>query len=189
MASDDEAVRALWAGYRQGDLSAQEQLLAMYYEELRRIARRILHGDGGVVLFQPTELVNEAALRLMGLTRMSWNDRAHFLATAARVMRQVLLDEVRRALALKRQPPVLQTRWPDPHEAERSVDIQALDAALTELAAFSPERARIVELRFYVGLTIEEIAETLGVSDRTVKRQWRTARAWLLEQLSPAPEG
>lgn len=155
----------------------------MYYDELRRIARRILHGDGGSVLFQPTELVNEAALRLMGLTRMSWKDRAHFLATAARVMRQVLLDEVRRALALKRQPPVLQTRWPEPQDGP-AVDIQALDAALTQLSTISPERARIVELRFYVGLTIEEIAETLGVSDRTVKRQWRTARAWLLERLA-----
>ncbi len=166
----------------------QERLLALYYDDLRRIARRILCGDGGAMLLQPTELAHEAALRLMKLERMTWNDVTHFLATAARVMRQVLLDEVRRALAQKRQRAPMQTLWPGGEGApdEPPLDIEALDAALSRLEVVWPERARIVELRFYAGLSIEEIAGVSGVSARTIKRQWRAARAWLLAELSPA---
>lgn len=162
----------------------RERLLAAYYSELRVIARRILYGDGGKLLLQPTELAHEAALRIIKLERMSWNDVTHFLATAAHVMRQVLLDEVRAARAQKRQPVPSLTLWPDAMPSEPPVDVEALDLALSRLETISPERARIVELRFYTGLTVEEIAQVCGVSDRTVKRQWRAARAWLLTQLN-----
>lgn len=188
-----EAAR-LWTAFHAGDADAREQLLAHCYAELRRIARRVLGGEGPQRPLQPTELVNEAALRLLRLERMQFADRRHFLATAARVMRQVLLDEVRRARAGKRGAGVV-TRWqeihdiavPDVHDARDApcVDLEALDAALTRLQEVSAERARVVELRYYVGLTLEEIAVETGVSLRTVKRQWQSARAWLLAELAP----
>lgn len=165
------------------DGTANDALLTAYYAELRTIARRVLGQDSGKLLLQPTELAHEAAMRLIKLERMSWQDINHFLATAARVMRQVLLDEVRRARAQKRQAPGVLTLWPDAAPTETGFDIEALDAALDRLQVVSPERARVVELRFYTGLSIEEIAQVSGVSDRTVKRQWRAARAWLLNEL------
>jgi RNA polymerase sigma factor (TIGR02999 family) len=171
--------------YANAGPAEREQLLTLYYQELRTIARRLLRGEGDALLLQPTELAHEAAMRLIRLERMSWNDVPHFLATAARVMRQVFLDEVRRARAQKRQVPAL-TLWPDAMPDEAPFDIEALDAALVRLEAISPERARVVELRFYTGLSIEEIAVTCGISDRTVKRQWRAARAWLLTELAGA---
>jgi RNA polymerase sigma factor (TIGR02999 family) len=171
------------APYAKAGPAEREQLLTLYYQELRIIARRLLRGEGDKLLLQPTELAHEAAMRLIRLERMSWNDVPHFLATAARVMRQVFLDEVRRAKAQKRQAPAL-TLWPDAMSDETPFDIEALDAALVRLEAISPERARVVELRFYTGLSIEEIALACGISDRTVKRQWRAARAWLLTELA-----
>ncbi len=165
---------------------ANDALLTEYYAELRNIARRVLGQDSGKLLLQPTELAHEAAMRLIKLERMRFQDINHFLATAARVMRQVLLDEVRRARAQKRQAPAVLTLWPDAVPTETGFDIEALDAALDRLQAVSPERARVVELRFYTGLSMEEIAQVSGVSDRTVKRQWRAARAWLLNELQSA---
>lgn len=166
--------------------SDSERLLTLYYQDLRRIAGRILHNDNAVVLLQPTELAHEAAMRLMKLERMQWNSATHFLATAARVARQALLDEVRKALAGKRQNPQLLTMWPDSPPTESGVDIEALDQALSRLEAISPERARVVELRIFAGLTIEEIAAEQGVSPRTVKRQWQVARIWLAAELTGA---
>ena len=166
--------------------TVQDQLLSLYYDELRRIARRVLAGDTGAQHLQPTELVHEAAMRLMKLEQMEWRDVTHFLATAARVMRQALLDEVRRVMAQKRTPLPLLTVWPDATPTEMGFDIESLDAALARLEIISPERARIVELRFFAGLTIEEIAREVDSSERTVKRQWRAARAWLLGELTPS---
>lgn len=161
----------------------QQGLLARHYEEFRQLARRVLSSDGGKLQIQPTDLAHEAAIRLMRLDRLSVADRAHFLALSAKVMRQTLLDEVRRARASKRQAPGLLTMWPD-GEGGAPVDIEALDEALRELAAISPERARIVELRFFAGLTMEEVAVELGDSESTIKRRWRVARAWLLDRLA-----
>jgi len=160
----------------------QEALLARHYEEFRRLARKVLNGDSALVRMQPTELAHEAAIRVMGLNRMQLRDRAHFLALSATVMRQTLVDEVRRARAGKRQAPGVLTMWPQSEEAP-PVDVEALDEALKVLAAVSPERARVVELRFFAGLTVEEVAEQTGESESTVKRRWRAARAWLLERL------
>lgn len=161
----------------------QQGLLARHYEEFRLLARRVLSSDGGKLQIQPTDLAHEAAIRLMRLDHLSIADRAHFLALSAKVMRQTLLDEVRRARARKRQAPGLLTMWPD-GEGGAPVDIEALDEALRELAGISPERARIVELRFFAGLTMEEVAVELGESESTVKRRWRVARAWLLDRLA-----
>ena len=165
-------------------LSNPERLLELYYQDLRRIAKRILHHDDAVMLLQPTELAHEAAMRLMKLERMEWNSVTHFLATAARVMRQALVDEVRQAMAQKRQNVHPVTVWPDRQETDSALDLEALDQALTRLEAVSPERARVVELRLFGGLSIEEIATVQGVSERTVKRQWQVARIWLTAELT-----
>lgn len=169
-------------------LANPDRLLALYYQDIRAIARRILKRDAAVTLLQPTELAHEAAMRLMKLDRMDFKSVPHFLATAARVMRQALLDEVRRALAKKRQNAVPMTAWPGALADDTGIDLEALDAALQRLEAISPERARVVELRFFAGLSNEEVAEVQGVSLRTVKRQWQVARIWLLAELGgPRP--
>ena len=126
-------------------------------------------------------------MRLMKLERMNFQSVPHFLATAARVMRQALLDEVRRALAKKRQNQPLLTVWPDAQPTDTGLDLEALDRALQKLETISPERARVVELRFFGGLTLEEVAEVQGVSARTIKRQWQVARIWLLAELGGVP--
>ena len=164
---------------------SQDELLSQHYTEFRQLARRVLSSDGPALQIQPTDLAHEAAIRLMRLDQLQVSDRTHFLALSARVMRQTLLDEVRRAKAKKRQTPGILTLWPEQGTLE-PIDIEALDRALGELTAISPERARIVELRFFAGLTVEEIAAELGESESTVKRRWRVARAWLLDRLGGA---
>jgi len=164
-------------------LADPDRLLALYYQDIRTIARHLMNRDAAVHLLQPTELAHEAAMRLMKLERMNFQSVPHFLATAARVMRQALLDEVRRALAKKRQNQPLLTTWPDSKPTDTGLDLEALDRALRKLETISPERARVVELRFFGGLTLEEVAEVQGVSVRTVKRQWQAARIWLLAEL------
>jgi RNA polymerase sigma factor (TIGR02999 family) len=181
----DEAGR-LWREAAAGSERSREQLLEMCYSQLRMLARRMLSGDSSAYRLQPTELANETALRVLKLDRMDWRDRAHFLATAATVMRQALIDEVRRFRAAKRQAPAVFTTWVDPGIATVEVDLERLDNSLHRLAAVSPERARLVELRFFVGLTIEATAEILAISPATVKRQWDAARAWLLRDLGYA---
>ena len=183
-ASQSEAPgAALWQAARAGSTEARDRLLEMCYSELRILARRMLAGDSISSHLQPTELTNEAALRVLKLDRMEWNDRAHFLATAATVMRQALLDEVRRFRADKRQMPPVMTTFVDPGIPTIELDLEKLDASLRRLAAVLPENARLVELRFFVGLTIEAAADALGISAATVKRRWDASRAWLLRDL------
>ncbi len=174
----------LWQEARAGSQPARERLLEMCYSELRMLARRLLAGDSSSYRLQPTELANEAALRVLKLDRMEWNDRAHFLATAATVMRQALIDEVRRFRADKRQPVDVLTTLIDTGVGTAELDLERLDEALRRLAEVSPDRARLVELRFFVGLTVEATADVLGSSPATVKRQWDAARAWLLRDLT-----
>jgi RNA polymerase sigma factor (TIGR02999 family) len=181
--TDSTSADRLWQESLHGSAPAREQLLALCYSELRLIARRLLAGDSQAFRLQPTELANEAVLRVLKLDRMDWKDRAHFLATAATVMRQTLIDEVRRFRADKRQAPAIVTTLFDPGIATIDLDLEHLDRCLTRLADVSPERARLVELRFFVGLSIEATAEVLGISPATVKRQWDAARAWLLRDL------
>jgi RNA polymerase sigma factor (TIGR02999 family) len=156
------------------------EMIAAHYDEFRRVAGRVLQGDAERLQLQPTDLAHEAAIKIAGLERLSASGRTHFLSLSARVMRQILLDEIRRLRASKRQAPPVQTQWPD---GAGSIDIELLDAALTKLEKVSPERAHLVERRFFAGLSLEEIAAMDGVSDSTVKRQWRAARAWLAAEL------
>lgn len=160
----------------------RDALLAELYGELRRAAARLLRIEAPNLTLQPTELVNEAALRVMKLERMAFNDRQHFFATGARILRQAMMDAIRSRRAAKRQAPTVLFMDRDTGE----VDIEALDDALTDLERVSPDLARIVELRFFVGLDIAEIAKVTEQSESTVKRRWRAARAWLSEQLQDA---
>jgi RNA polymerase sigma factor (TIGR02999 family) len=172
----------MWEGFARGDQAARETLLSLHYQEFRAVARRVLRDDGGQLAMQPTDLAHEAALRILKLSRIDWRDRAHFLALSARVMRQTLIDEVRRFRAAKRQLPEV-TTWLDGPDSVRMLPIDKLDDALSALFAIDADRARVVELRFYGGLTLPEIAHETGVSESTVERRWRSARAWLLAEL------
>jgi RNA polymerase sigma factor (TIGR02999 family) len=174
----------LWTGFVLGDQAARERLLSMHYDEFRTVARRVLNGDAQKLQIQPTDLAHEAAIRILRLDRIEWRDRTHFLALSAHVMRQVLMDEVRRFRAAKRQAPPPETAWVDREgRGPQRLDLEAFDQALTRLAEIDPELARIVEQRFFAGLTVEEIALASGQSESTVKRRWRSARAWLLAEL------
>lgn len=162
---------------------APAEMLERYYSEYRQLARHVLGRDSAAAYIQPTELAHEAALRIFKLERMDIAGRTHFLSLSARVMRQVLIDEVRRFRAQKRQAPQVLTQW-NSEPSPANFDIEDFNEALTRLESIDPERARIVEQRFFAGLTVEEIAAVTGVSESTVKRQWRVARAWLLDELS-----
>jgi RNA polymerase sigma factor (TIGR02999 family) len=176
-AADD--VTALLQAWGQGDVDAGERLFPLVYAELRRQARRYMRGERAAHMLQPTALAHEAYLRLAGRER-AWADRAHFFAVAARVMRQVLVDHARRHRAAKRDG--LQLEAPEDVRDE-PVDLLDLDAALAELAQLDPKQVEVVEMRFFAGLSVEETAEALGLSPRTVKREWSTARAWLKHRL------
>ena len=157
-------------------------MLTELYGELRTAAGRLLRREAPFLTLQPTELVNEAALKMMKLDRMSFHDRQHFFATGARILRQAMMDAIRRRRSAKRHVPTVLFAG----EEQSGVDVEALDAALTRLEAVSPDLARIVELRFFVGLGIPEIAAVTDASDSTVKRRWRTARLWLAAELDSA---
>jgi RNA polymerase sigma factor (TIGR02999 family) len=159
----------------------QKDLLVAHYDEFRRVARGVLNGDAQKLQIQPTDLAHAAAIKIFDLNRIEIRGRTHFLSLSARVMRQILMDELRRLRAAKRQAPPVTTQWPG--EADGALDLEDLDAALSKLEQIDPERARLVEQRFFAGLTVEEIAELEGSSPSTVKRQWRAARAWLISEL------
>lgn len=157
-------------------------LLAQCYDDVRRIARRMIAGDGQRRALQATELANEAMLRLIGTHALAVEGQAHMLALAARTMRRVLIDEARKGAAGKRQAPPVVTVWPD-DPRHQLIDIHELDRALIALEAVSPAHAEVVELRFMLGLTVAEASTASGVPERTIKRRWQAARAWLLDFL------
>ena len=177
-------VEALWTGFARGDPDASSRLLALHYQEFRVLARRVLNGDARVLQIQPTDLAHEAAIRVLKLDRITVHDRTHFLALSARVMRQTLMDEIRRHRALKRNAPPVVTSWLMARGmAPPQFDMEAFDEALTRLAEVDSELAQLVEQRFFAGLTVEEIASHTGLSVTSIKRRWRLARAWLLNEL------
>jgi len=170
---------------RGGSRDAVDRLLPLVYDELRRIAARQLRNRGGGVTVQPTMLVHEAYLKLIGPSQGEWKDRAHFLGVAARAMRQVLIDYARRRMADKRGGGWERTTLAGQAD-ELSMPLEellALDAALDRLAALDERLRQVVECRFFAGMTEDEIAEALGVSARTVRRDWLKARAWLHSEL------
>jgi RNA polymerase sigma factor (TIGR02999 family) len=182
-----QQVTGLLAQWRAGDPAALESLIPLVYGELRRIAHGYLRGERPGHTLQSTALVNEVYLRLVSQEPGQINNRAHFVRVAAHLMRQILVDYARAQRAAKRD---------GGHRVEldeslqplqlADVDVIALDDALSALAQLDPDQARIVEMRFFGGLSIEDTATALGVSPATVKREWRTARMWLSRELATA---
>lgn len=169
-----------------GDRAAEEALLNALYHELRQLAQRHMRRERADHTLQPSALVNEAYVRMLGGAAPEWRDRVHFFASASTVMRRVLVDYARRHAAAKRGG---EARAEELQEWMLSVNhtperILGVHEALTRYADVDPRKARVVELRFFAGLTDEEVAHVLGVSLRTVKRDWREAKAWLYDQLS-----
>jgi RNA polymerase sigma-70 factor (ECF subfamily) len=166
---------------RRGEPNAEDLLMERIYGELHQLAKRLLHAERPDHTLQPSALVNEAYLKLFGKKATDWENRAHFYVSAARTMRRILVDYARAGSAVKR--PNRQQRVEMSNilamVRERSAEFIALDEALGKLGECDARQAQIVELRFYCGLTVEETAAALGISEKTVKRDWSSARAWL----------
>jgi len=178
------AVTELLRAVEGGNAGARDELISAVYQEMRRLARRILSGDRARYMVAPTELVHGAALKLLGQEVLSARDRAHFLAYSGQVMRQVLIDHVRREGSAKRDGGTKVTLVSTlAEEPSSDVDVEALHSVLEKLAEVSPEHARLVEMRYFGGMTIEEIAAVQDISTATIKRQWRVARTWLQNAL------
>jgi RNA polymerase sigma factor (TIGR02999 family) len=162
-----------------------DALIPIVYEELRRLAHHYMRGERAGHTLQTTALVNEAYIRLADIERIEWQSRGHFFAMAATVMRRVLVDHARERGRDKRGGSLVFTTLAE-HAITSSpaIDVLALDEALDRLADMDPQQARIVELRYFTGLTIDETADALGISPATVKRDWTWARAWLYQRLS-----
>jgi RNA polymerase sigma factor (TIGR02999 family) len=171
--------------WSKGDSAALDQLIPIVYPELRRIARRYMEKENLQHTLQTSALINEAYLRLVDTQSVEWQDRAHFFAVAAQVMRRILIDHARRYRYGKRGGGATHIALDDVAViiGEQAAEFLALDGALTGLAEVDPRKSRIVELRFFGGLTVEETAEVLKISPITVKREWRAARAWLLREI------
>lgn len=179
-------VTELLLQWSNGDTTAREKLIPLVYDELRRIAHRILSQQGRDHTLQSTALVHEAYLRLVGHTSVQWDNRAHFFAVAAQLMRRILMDYVRMRQAKKRggECVTLSLEEEIALPAGRDVDLVALDDALNQLGVLDERQCQLVELRFFGGLTIDEISRVLEISPATVKREWSTARLWLLRQIT-----
>jgi RNA polymerase sigma-70 factor, ECF subfamily len=183
--ASSEVTRYLLA-WREGDREALGHLMPLVYDELRRIAAGHLRRERHAHTLQPTALVNEAYLRLAGQTHADWRNRAQFFAVAAQLMRRILVDHARERLAGRRGGgwTRLSLAEADRAAGESELDILALDEALGDLAAFAPRQSRVVELRYFAGLEMKEAAAALGLSEATVTRDWRAAKAWLYRQLN-----
>ena len=182
-----ELLRA-WTG---GDLDARDQAMALVYHELRRRAAAQLRRERDGHTLQPTALVNEAYLRLADQRNAIWQNRAQFLAVVSQMMRRILVDHARARLATKRSGKWARiTLGGADHavDASNQIDLLDLDAALSRLATFDARKSRIAELKFFGGLSLEEMGELLAVSPKTVERDWQAARAWLFKTLSTPPE-
>ena len=168
-----------------GDQNAPERLMPLVYDELRRLARSYLQRERSDHTLQATGLVHEAYLRLVDQSSMNWQNRAHFFGVAAAVMRRILVDYARSHRAEKRGGDREKLTFDEAlaSSGERAVDLIALDEALHDLETFDVRQSRIVELRFFGGLTNEEIGEVLEISPRTIKREWRLAKAWLRREI------
>jgi len=180
-------VTNLLRAWSQGDRTALDELLPLVYRELHQQAERFMRAQPAGHTLQATALVHEAYLRLVDREAVEWESRAHFFGVAGKAMRSILVDHARARGAAKRGGGARQMTLESVSvaaEAEPTVDVLALDEALSRLAGLDPEQSRLVELRYFAGLGIEETAEVLGVSPATVKRQWRVARAWLKRELS-----
>lgn len=187
MNSGEQTVTQVLASVERGEEGARQRLLEVVYEELRAMARAHMRAESPGLTLQPTALVHEAYLRLVG-DQVAWKSRAQFFAAASLAMRRILVDRARRALAEKhgggRERMELAGLEESTHPG--GVDVLALDEALHRLAALDERLTEVVHLRFFAGLSVEQTAEVLGTSERTVKRDWNFARAWLRRELKPA---
>jgi RNA polymerase sigma factor (TIGR02999 family) len=181
----EDTITQLLARWGSGDPEAAERVLPLVYGELRRIAARQLRREREAHTLQATAIVNEAYLRLIGQPGLEWPSRAHFFAFSAHMIRRILVDHARRRNRAKRgglSEKITLAEVAD-RAREKSPDLVALDEALSGLEKVDPRKAAVVELKFFAGLTLEEIATQLGISTETVSREWRRARAWLLSAL------
>lgn len=191
LASQPGEITVLLKAWGRGDQVALERLTPLVHGELRRLARRYMRHERAGNTLQGTALVNEAYLRLVDVTGVDWQDRAHFFAVAAKMMRRILIDAARARAAAKRGGGVRREDHSAPVEldqiaaadSDRASELVALDDALEALAQMDPRRAQVIELRFFGGLTVEETAEVLSISPQSVMRDWKLARAWLTREL------
>lgn len=181
-----EEITELLINWGKGDQAALEKLMPLVYNELRRLAGNYLRREPAGHTLQPTALVNEAYLKLIGQRNAKWQNRAHFFAISAKLMRRILVDHARQRQAAKRggsDQQRLSITSAETLMKQPEIDLLALNQALDELSQMDPQQGRIVELKFFGGLSIEETAEVLSISHATVERDWKMARAWLRRQL------
>ncbi|MEK7832112.1 MAG: sigma-70 family RNA polymerase sigma factor [Acidobacteriota bacterium] len=188
MASSTHEVTQLLQAWNKGDEAALAQLIPLVESELHRLAQAYMQRESSDNTLQPTALINEAWLRLIDWKNVEWQNRAHFFGVSAQIMRRVLVDHARRRKALKQGGEAMMVSLTQAGAVanEQTADVIALNEALNTLATFDERKSRIVELRFFGGLTEEEAAEVLKISLRTLQREWNLARAWLFRTLSPA---
>jgi RNA polymerase sigma factor (TIGR02999 family) len=181
-----EGITQLLVDWEKGDQAAMEKLMPLVYSELRRLATNYLRRERAGHTLQPTALVNEAYLKLIDQRNTRWQNRAHFFGIAAQLMRRILVDHARQRQAVKRggvDQQRLSITSAETVIKQLQIDLLALNEAMDELAQMDPQQSRIVELKFFGGLSIEEIAEVLSIGHATVERDWKMARAWLRKQL------
>ena len=178
-------ITALLEAWGDGDKSALDRLMPLVYEELRHLAHRYMSHERPGHTLQTTALVNEAYMRLVNWKDVRWENRAHFFAASAQMMRRILVDFARNRQYLKRGAGAIQVSLGEAAAFTEcpSADLVALDEALTQLAEMDPRKGQVVEMRFFGGLSVKEVAEVLKVSDETVMRDWRLAKVWLLREL------
>jgi RNA polymerase sigma factor (TIGR02999 family) len=183
-------VTQLLLEWRSGDEAALERLIPLVYQQLHDVARRYMRGERPQHTLQASALVNEAYLRLVDVRRIQWQDRAHFFAMSAKLMRRILVDFARSKDYQKRGGGApLVTLHEEFVAARKNDDVAAIDEALQTLEALDSRKARIVEMRFFAGLTVAETAEALNISPETVMRDWKFAKAWLQNELNGGPAG
>ena len=179
-------VSRLLEAWGKGDVAARDSMLPLIYEELRRRAGAYLRRERQDHTLQPTALVHEAFMRLVGQDRVAWQNRGHFFGVAAEMMRRILVDHARHRLAGKRPGAAVRVPLDDSIGAAQpqAVEVLLLDAALSELALIDPRQGEIVQLRYFAGLSEQDVAATLSLSRATVTREWQTARAWLFRRMT-----
>jgi RNA polymerase sigma factor (TIGR02999 family) len=185
---DPAEITRLLRAWGQGDRAALDALTPRVYDELRRMARRYMRNERDGKTLQATALVNEVYLRLVDVAGANWQDRAHFFAVSANMMRRILVDRARAQVSAKRggaAQPVNLDDAPEVASPSRDREIVVLDDALNLMAEIDARKARVVELRFFGGLSVEETAEVLGISEQSVMRDWKLAKAWLQHEIKP----
>jgi RNA polymerase sigma factor (TIGR02999 family) len=184
-AQTSKEITGLLIAWSEGDESALDRLAPLIHSELRRLAHHYMSRERTGHLLQTSALVNEAYVRLIDWKNVRWQNRAHFFGVAAQMMRRILVDFARERLCLKHGGGTLQVSLTEAASfvVHRNTDLVALDEALTALAAIDPRKVRVVEMRFFAGLSVEEVADVLKVSKETVMRDWRLAKVWLLREL------